>query len=233
MTALAAASSITSLVQFSGTVLSEGYGYIAKVARAPKELRLLLNETATLNTLLDQLQLLVENDSKVAKTAVFNLEETGAIAESRCLLQTVNQSIAACQPTKGHSAKNFGKRLLWPFKEKETKELMQRFHVVRDNFTSALSIDATAALRRIELSSIRVEDEIADLKIENNQRRMEEALMRLEEWLIYDSVHPEENYEAALTCRQPGTSLWFLQHPSFLDWLSRENGLMWVYGIRK
>lgn len=139
---IAAASSIVGLVRFSGSVLVKGYSYTTKVARAPKELRLLLSETAALNILLDQLQLLVDDDSGVGQTAVFNLEKSGTIAESREILSTVDESIAACSQVEGHSAKNLGKRLLWPFKEKETKELLQRFHQVRDNFTAALAIDA-------------------------------------------------------------------------------------------
>lgn len=142
MTAIAATSSVASLVQFSGAILSNGYNYLAKVARAPKELRLLLIETAALNSLLDQLQLLVENGAGAGKSAVLNLEKVGAITESQDILRTVDRSIAACRQVEGQSAKNLGKRLLWPFKEKETKELLQRFHVIRDNFTSAISIDA-------------------------------------------------------------------------------------------
>ena len=142
ISAIAAVSSVTSLVHFSGTILSNGYSYLAGVARAPKELRLLLIETAALNSLLDQLQLLVEDDTKSMKNAIIGLEQSGALLESRDILRTIDKSIAACQQIEGQSTKNLGKRLLWPFKDKETKELLQRFHVVRDIFTSALSIDA-------------------------------------------------------------------------------------------
>ena len=142
ITAFAAASSITSLIQFSGTVLSNGYSYLNKVARAPKELRLLLTETAGLNALLDQLQHLEEDDGGAGKSAVSTLERSGAITEGRDVLLAVDKCITACREVEGQPAKNIGKRLLWPLKERETKELVQRFHTVRDNFTSALSIDA-------------------------------------------------------------------------------------------
>ena len=142
ITVVATASSITSLINFSGTVLSNGYSYLAKVIRAPKELRLLLVETAALNSLLDQLQLLVEDDVRAGKSAALNLEKVGAIVESKDILLKVDKSIAACQQVEGQSVKNLEKRLLWPFKERETKDLLQRFHVVRGNFALALSIDA-------------------------------------------------------------------------------------------
>ena len=139
--AIAAVSSIAQLIEFSGIVLSKGYDYLIKVAHAPKELRLILTETALLNSLLDQLQLLVEDDTGAGKGAVLKLQQAGAITESQELLVLVNDSVAACQQIEGQSTRNFGKRLLWPFKEKETKRLLQRFHVVREIFTSALSVD--------------------------------------------------------------------------------------------
>ena len=142
LTAIAAASSITSLVQFSGTVLSKGYSYSSKVLRAPKELRLLLIETAALHSLLDQLQLLIDDDSGAGKTALLSLERVGVIAESRDILSTVDRCIVACRQVEGQFAMNLGKRLLWPFKDRETRELLQRFYQVRENFTSALTVDA-------------------------------------------------------------------------------------------
>ena len=90
-----------------------------------------------------------------------------------------------------------------------------------------------AALKRIEPSLKRAKDDAAYLKVENDRRRAEEEHAKLMGWMAYDTVDPEENYEAALSCRQSGTSSWFLKEPSFLEWFSRGNGLMWVYGIRE
>ena len=97
ITAIAAASSFTSPIQCSGAVLVNGYSYLNKAARAPKELRLLLIETAQLNSLVDQLQLLAKDDTGAGKGAVLSLEKVGAISESRDILLMVDKSIAACQ----------------------------------------------------------------------------------------------------------------------------------------
>ena len=99
-------------------------------------------ETAALKSLLDQLQLLVEDDAGAGKSAVLDPGKVGAITESQDILRTVDRSIAACRQVEGQSAKNLGKRLLWPFKEKEAKVLLPRFHVIQYNFTSAIFIDA-------------------------------------------------------------------------------------------
>ena len=78
-----------------------------------------------------------------------------------------------------------------------------------------------------------IEGDAAYLKVDTERRRVEEEHAKLREWMIYDSVYPEENYDDALSLRQPGTSSWFLEEPSFLEWLTTTNGFMWVYGIRE
>jgi len=90
-----------------------------------------------------------------------------------------------------------------------------------------------AALKRIEPSIKRAEDDVAYLKVATDRRRVEKEHAKLMAWMTYDTVYPEENYEAALSRRQPGTSSWFLEEPSFLEWVLRGNGLMWVYGVRE
>ena len=142
ITILSVASSVSGLISLSGTILSEGYGYLAKVAKAPKEIRLLLNEVATLNTLLDQVQLLLDDiNSSTANRAIQSLEKAGAIREGKGLLETVQDTLASFKQLPEHSAKNFSKMLLWPFKEKELKDALRRFHALRSTLTSALAID--------------------------------------------------------------------------------------------
>ena len=143
ITMISVASSVTSLVSLSGTILSEGYSYLARARKAPKEIRLLLNEVAALNTLLDQFQLLLEeSDNGTSSRAIQSLEKAGVIGECKELLETVQLSLEASKQIPGHSVKNLGKALLWPLKDKELKEAVRRFHTLRSTLTSALTVDS-------------------------------------------------------------------------------------------
>ena len=62
MAELGLIASVVGLVQFSGEILVAGYGFIAKVSRAPTEMRGLLVESAGLNCLLGQLQLMADSN---------------------------------------------------------------------------------------------------------------------------------------------------------------------------
>jgi len=55
--------SVAQLVQISGEILTFGYGFVAKVSRAPTEMRQLLAESAGLNCVLDRLQSIAESSS--------------------------------------------------------------------------------------------------------------------------------------------------------------------------
>lgn len=90
-----------------------------------------------------------------------------------------------------------------------------------------------ATLKQIGRSLERAEDNAAYLKAASDRQRVDEERTKLKAWMACDNVCPEENQEVALSRRQSGTGIWFLEEPSFLEWLSTSNGLMWIYGIRK
>jgi hypothetical protein len=135
-------SSVIQLVQFSGEILTAGYGFIAKMSRAPAELRELLTESAGLNCVLGQLQFLGECSTNYPNDALRSLKQLGVFKDCYDLLTTVKRSLDACQQMEGKDARNFGRRLLWPFKERETKEVMQRLHRLRGLLSTALDTNS-------------------------------------------------------------------------------------------
>lgn len=140
---IGSASAVVALVEFSGKILSLGYGYLSKVARAPAEVRLLLSEVANLNVLLGRLQTFAEDGSDPsASTVLQSLAQLGIFKTCEKLLGSVYTIIDTCQRLDGQDVKNFGKRLIWPFKERETKDTMQRLGCLRDTLTAALAADS-------------------------------------------------------------------------------------------
>ena len=142
MDPISSASAIAGLVALSGTIISTGYKYIATVRHAPQELRLLLSEVAALNELLDKLQLLASTTDESKSTKVFdNFVQGGAIATCTELFRSVENSIQKCVQIEGQSKRNFAKRLIWPFKESETKEILQKLERMKSTLSTAVSLD--------------------------------------------------------------------------------------------
>jgi hypothetical protein len=140
---VAVIASVAQLVHLSGTVLAGGYGFLSQVARAPTEIRSLLTEAAAVNSLLGQLQLIADTESDPAtKNALSILVGLGAFQECRAILSFVQNALTRCQQQAGKDVKNFGRRLTWPFKEKETKDAMQRLHRLRSVLANAVEVDS-------------------------------------------------------------------------------------------
>lgn len=142
---LGAASAIAGLISLSGTVLAEGYAYVASVRRAPKELRELLCESAALDAVLDQLQGFIDESRGIEDESarLKDLAQAGVINECKESLLLVQRSISRCQQVKGEDLRNLGKRVVWPFKEKETKEVLARLSRIRGHLTTTLTADMT------------------------------------------------------------------------------------------
>lgn len=149
MEAVGAASAIAGLISLSGGILAKGYTFLATVHRAPQELRELLCEAAALNSVLNQLQGLVEQhdsfekdvDTEIRRPGLRHMVDVGVLHECTESLLVVDRSVHRCQQIQGQELRNLGKRIIWPFKEKETKEALARLGRIRGHLTAALTAD--------------------------------------------------------------------------------------------
>ncbi|MCJ1475156.1 hypothetical protein MMC13_003816 [Lambiella insularis] len=226
-------SAVTTLVEFSGEILSLGYGYVAKVARAPTELRHLLREIANINIFLDQLQHLAGQDGNdpAGNTALLSLSNRGEFAACEELLRHVDSSLSICRSKEGQDLKNFGKRLLWPLREHETKNLMQQLTCMRDTLSAALALDSATALRRIESTDRAVQSSVCALSDLTQAQAEEAKFQQLVRWLCPGHSDPEETLEATICIRQKDTGKWFLETEEWKQWLEVGHGLFWVHGL--
>src|ERR1700733_5994593 len=104
---LGGASAIAGLISLSGTVLAEGYAYVASVRRVPKELRAMLCEYAALDKVLDQLQGLIDESQgiKNESSRLKDLAQSELINKCKESLLLVQRSISRCQQVKGEAVR--------------------------------------------------------------------------------------------------------------------------------
>ena len=143
MAEIAAASSVASLLDFSGKILAAGYGFLAKVARAPAEMRTFLNDVSNVNTVLAQMQSLADNTADLKEETVLkSLSDRGIFKSCETLLKTAEKCLDSCRQTDGDRLKNFGRALKWPLTDREMKDTMQQLRVVQDQLIAALTVDS-------------------------------------------------------------------------------------------
>ena len=162
MEVLGSAATIVQLISFTGQVLVLGYGYLSKVRSAPSEIRLLLRETANLNALLDQLQDLVEQGNDISKSALETLAKLGVFADCEGLMKVVEKGIKACDQVEGEAVRNLGKKIVWPFKEKETKDTLAQLGRLREVLSAAVVVDSAKTLRNLEVIAKSIDHNVVD-----------------------------------------------------------------------
>jgi hypothetical protein len=153
MEALGSATTIVQLISFTGEVLVLGYGYLSKVKKAASEIRALLREVAILNALLGQLQDIVieQEDNESIKGALQTLESLGIFRDCETLVKLVEKGVKACEQISDEKLKNLGKKMVWPFKEKNIKDLMAQLGRLREALSAAMMVDSTKTLKNLEV----------------------------------------------------------------------------------
>lgn len=250
---LGAASAIAGLISLSGTLLAQGYAFVSKVHQAPQHLREVLSEAAALDVVLNQLQGIVESriEDESTKSLLTRLSEAGLINECNQALTIVNTSIRKCEQIEGQHTRNLGKRVLWPFKEKETKDTLLRLSRIRDNLSTALTADMayvsernscqtqgadlsnhSGTLNHIHQLSKESATGLSSLQnwTVNQDQNKERKMMR--KWLQEGSINVEDNLNEGLRHKHPETKNWLFQSDFFKTWLAGQSSLLWIHGIR-
>jgi hypothetical protein len=152
MEALGSAATVVQLISFTGDVLVRGYSFLSKVKRAPSEIRVLLRETGNLNALLGELQELAFEEQKgESMGALQMLDRLGIFTDFEKLMRVVEKNIKTCEQIDGEKVKNLGKKMLWPFKEKETKDVVEQLARLREALSAAVAVDSAKKLRNLEM----------------------------------------------------------------------------------
>lgn len=152
MEVLGSAATIVQLASFTAEVLALGYGYLAKAKKAPLEVKSLMREVTYLNELLGQLEeLATENATGNVRTGIEMMEKLGTFEDCKRMVMVVEKCVKKCQQIEGQQVGNIGKRLLWPFKDKDAKGTLLQLGRLRDTLSAAVQVDSSKTLSRLEV----------------------------------------------------------------------------------
>ena len=143
---LSIAASIAGLLALCGKIISEGYTFANSVHNCPKELPLYLQEISLLSAVFAQFTALASANTQPA-SALQQVVASSATTDCEQLLKVVENTVKQCQQIQRQRGNNLRKALIWPFKERETKETLERLRHFRDHFGVALSVDAWCVLQ--------------------------------------------------------------------------------------
>lgn len=135
MEPLSAAASIIAIIQLAGTVTQ----YLGTVKGAPKERQKILNELSSITGMLFLLQDQAdeaEHDDSWNATLRSMSTPNGPLEQFKTALETLATKLA---PVSG--LRKLGKPLIWPFQEKEIKEILNTIERLKGLFNLARQND--------------------------------------------------------------------------------------------
>ena len=230
MEAVGLAASLASLLEISGKIVTAGYGYISKVAHAPSRMRMVLSEVSSVDLVLGRLEEYSARRSGSGSASVlYTLSRNGVLKDCTEVLKKIDGTVQTCMAeseaqSSKHEVKAFIKRVVWPMKEKETKEILGHLDRLRSILSDAIAQDSAASLQR--LGDTTQELHQTTTKMANSHFHAE-----LMAWVCPYHGDPFDNYSAALKRRQPGTGAWLTASEDFETWSQRDHGVFWLRGL--
>ena len=227
---IALASSLASLLEISGRIVSAGYGYISKVTHAPSHMRVVLSEVSSVNLVLGRLEEYSANHSESGSSGILDtLFRNGVFEDCRKILNKIDGTVQVCMAkseasSSKHEVKAFMKRIVWPMREKETEEVLGHLDRLRSVLSDAIAQDSAASVHRMEKITQQLHQNTINLA--STQRHTE-----LMAWVCPYDCDPFTNYQEALKRRQTGTGRWLLDSESFKSWSQNDNGMFWLRGL--
>ena len=97
----------------------------------------------------------------------------------------------------------------------------------------SLDLRDSSALRRLEESSSDIHSRTISIEATLDEQTVQQTNAQLIEWLGLDEIRVQDNFDAALELRQPGTGSWFLEDVNFKEWQEKDGSFLWLHGIRE
>ena len=227
--------SIAGLLTLADVVFQRTYNYVKAVKKAPKEISALSAEIGALYGVLSNLHLVsrqLEHEQADSTTRIHHIHSCYQTLEH--VKSILNRDDSSSLREK--RVETLQRRLKWPFKSSEVKELIAEIERHKTTLGLALNVDCMSGLLRALSKHDEVRDTIEGMRIELKERH--EATTRIEidresqEILIsFAKVEPRNNHRMSRKLRSPGTGLWLTEGQEFRQWLETDNARLWFYGI--
>ncbi|KAF8423013.1 hypothetical protein EV426DRAFT_705488 [Tirmania nivea] len=230
MEVLGATASIVQLVTVAGQVVSEVRRYSKSLKNCPRTAEQLLQQLETMQRVLGDLSTMITpTQMQIQTTGVpqrdadtSNLQHLIGNSVKTCeqSLQEIHDKIQAMETNKPASTNRlkrwtstFSKRLLWPFTEEETKELIASLGTHERQFLIAMN---AATFRKVNVVE---------------EHAQAEKLRLLRKWI--SNIEYTSKYSRSIAVRNRKTGSWLLNNPMFKNWMAGggNSQIFWLNGI--
>ena len=230
--ALGVAASIIAIIQLTGTVVQ----YISDVKDASKDGDRLLTELRTISVFLPILKDAADRAQSEPggqwMTTIRSLGvPNGPLSQFKLALETLARQL---EPVVGWRKR--ARALVWPFKEKEVKDILGTIERQKSLFLLAVQNDHKGLSEAIQRDVLSLHDSVGEvitgideLKLSQKKRNEDLETTKILAWLSPLNFWTVQ--QDIFGRRQEGTGTWLLDNDIFQSWLHGTERVLWCSGI--
>ena len=231
---LSIAASIAGLVTLAEVVFTRTYKYVRAVKKAAAEISALSSEIGALYGLLCSLRtisLQLEGEK---------FESTARIHYINSCQQTLEKVKDVLDKDKSSSSEEpwdaLKYKLRWPFKSNEVKALLEDIERHKATLSVALGADSISGLFRILSGQKELNTTLEGIQNELRIKREMDVRIELDEkrhriLQTFSRIDHRINHDMNRKLRHPGTGIWLMESPRFVEWLRSDEACLWLFGI--
>jgi len=232
--ALSIAGSIAGLISVGDAVFRLVYRYARVVKHAEKEVIDMKRELEALTGIIHNVQIVArELEHDPLHNTTVRLDH---VNNCLSLLHRIKKSLSDLDFESSSKIKTSFRKLTWPYKSSETRELISGIRMCRDTLAIALSADSMYTLLKSLSLQENIEDELAGVHRLLRQRNELETRIHLTQerskiLKFFLSIDPTRNLDINKELRHPTTGFWLTGDQTFQEWLKETGSCLWLSGI--
>ncbi|KAI5777195.1 hypothetical protein EDC01DRAFT_679823 [Geopyxis carbonaria] len=245
MDPLSFSASLIAVVSLAGQTLAATYKYRQSFKEAPTHYTMLRDEITTLTGVLTSLAHFTSSEDMNNGDILVLLE-----AQLQKCRNTLQDLLETLLEGVGDGKRMSMKRILWPFKEKDTLEIISVLERFKSVFTLVLSAESLsqaqgmqdkirAVANSVEETQVQGQKLAADLKesfqitqTAHTQRWNDADFEKIIRWLTKVEFNQKHEFVSE-RLRQAGTTDWLFNTKEFIAWQNplQDSSLLWLNGI--
>jgi hypothetical protein len=236
---LSVAGSVAGLLSLGDAVFRLVHRYARTIKNAQKEVNDLKRELEALTGVVHNVQIVArELEQDPLHTTTVRLDHVNVCLG---LLHKIKKNLSDLESDSNSKLKTAFRKLTWPYKSVETRELIGEIRTCR--YTLAIALDADSMYTLLKSLSLQknIKGELAAMN--RRLRQLETRIILTEKrsnvvkfFLIVDharnlTIEPTRNLDVNKDLRHPTTGFWLTRDDTFQEWLKETGSCLWLSGI--
>ncbi|KAL0256849.1 hypothetical protein SLS55_007658 [Diplodia seriata] len=210
------AASIIAVIQISGAVLNLCYEY-RRLRKAPQEAKKLIHQLKSLDTLLEGVVSLLEDDETPDEKrfrAIDYLQKSGELESFKASLAELERKLQL--PRKLDM-------LLFPLRARDVESALQEMDRFKETLGIAMGVHQ---IRRLNV----IDENVRSIQASQRDTQQDKCMSEITKWL--NSPDPGVNHDKKRNEHMDNTGEWFIAGRSIQQWKQLASSVLWLYGIR-